>query len=771
MNLRLGVDSSQLNGASFSPDTVLTTELMMDSLPSSSSVWPVLRFFPLQHRPRKVLWPVSFLLGLVACLCNQLFSPPDLPVPLFDVLYPALACALALYGWGSFGATLCGALVYFAYSQTAWLHGISGFAALASLTAGYTAAAALAAFSMRAAIKSAVELNEKTGFVMWRRFVFLGCGLGAACIALAGWGAQSLLWPTLVSAPSWVAGLGAALSILAIAPLWWVRTVGRHAFQGAREPSIKVYGVLLAGLLLILVVGTVWLPAVYVLLVPLLVAVALSTSPFFFGVLSVLPVIPVIASGAGYVPSVPALSLTGQISADLGLLIVLLLTTQGIGVASLGRLLELRNFRLSMYRDPVTGLMNQPGLQREFDFWQKKERNFALAAVHVDLFDSVLRMFGPDAGDALVRAVAARIENELPLGWPAARLLGGGYVFMIPLNEPLSLVEFERIARSLQSVTFAWRDLHLDVRCRAALLRRLSGAFDVCVSQVVAASRDMDADIQEGPITAEVASAEQQDELYWLAQMQRALVSDRFVLFAQKIAPLQGVDPSMHFEVLVRMRAEDGSLVPPNCFIPVAERFRFMPQIDVWIVEHVLSWLALHPEIESQISQCSINLSGITVANANIVDIVRRALIRYPVDPKRLCFEITETAALGNLGHARSVVEGLRNLGCKTALDDFGRGLATFEYLKHLPVDVVKIDGSFIQHLELESVDHSIVRAVADVARFMGIQTVAEYVETDEVRGYLADTGIDFVQGYGIERPMPIEAFFAQERDRIFLAQ
>ena len=167
----------------------------------------------------------------------------------------------------------------------------------------------------------------------------------------------------------------------------------------------------------------------------------------------------------------------------------------------------------------------------------------------------------------------------------------------------------------------------------------------------------MDADIQEGPITAEVTRAEQQDELYWLAQMQRALVSDRFVLFAQKISPLNGIDPSMHFEVLVRMRAEDGSLVPPNCFIPVAERFRFMPQIDVWIVEHVLSWLALHPEIESRISQCAINLSGITIANTNIVDIVRRALIRYPVDPKRLCFEITETAALGNLGHARSVVE------------------------------------------------------------------------------------------------------------------
>lgn len=196
--------------------------------------------------------------------------------------------------------------------------------------------------------------------------------------------------------------------------------------------------------------------------------------------------------------------------------------------------------------------------------------------------------------------------------------------------------------------------------------------------------------------------------------------------------------------------------MPPGAFLPPAERYHIITRIDRWVVEKILQIFADEPAFAAHIDVCAINLSGQTLTNEEFFEFLREAMHRLGPRASRICFEITETAAIANIGAAENFIRELRALGCKFSLDDFGSGLSSFGYLKQLPVDHLKIDGVFIRDLLSDPVDYALVRAINEVGKTLGKTTIAEFVENAQIREKLAELGVDCVQGYGVGRPRPL---------------
>ncbi len=247
-----------------------------------------------------------------------------------------------------------------------------------------------------------------------------------------------------------------------------------------------------------------------------------------------------------------------------------------------------------------------------------------------------------------------------------------------------------------------------------------------------------------------------QGEMEWVGRLQRALDENRFTLYAQDIVPVNGAQEGTHCELLVRMLDERGELVPPMAFIPAAERYNLMPAIDRWVIRTALATLSrLQTDGGEIIDLCAINLSGASIGDERFLDFVREQLDRFAVPHRCICFEITETAAIANLDKATAIIGELKRLGCRFSLDDFGAGMSSFAYLKHLPVDFLKIDGGFVKDMADDPIDRAMVEAINSVGHVMGKQTIAEFVDSDRVMAALREIGVDFAQGYGVARPRP----------------
>jgi len=243
------------------------------------------------------------------------------------------------------------------------------------------------------------------------------------------------------------------------------------------------------------------------------------------------------------------------------------------------------------------------------------------------------------------------------------------------------------------------------------------------------------------------------DEMRWAGRISEALDEDRLLLRYQPIIPTQEIDVAeRHFEILVSLREGDNEPVPPGAFIPEAERFGLMPRIDRWVVENVFRFVGRHRGLI-----CWINLSSHTLADDSFEPFVEEQLGEQGLDPRSIVFEITESAAIANLQQTLRLIERLKALGCRFALDDFGSGMSSFAYLKHLPVDFLKIDGGFVRDMADDRVDHAMVDAINKVGQVMNLKTVAEFVETGSVLRQLRELGVDYAQGYYISRPYPLD--------------
>ena len=242
----------------------------------------------------------------------------------------------------------------------------------------------------------------------------------------------------------------------------------------------------------------------------------------------------------------------------------------------------------------------------------------------------------------------------------------------------------------------------------------------------------------------------------WVEKIHKALQEDLFLLYAQPVIPLDQSQVT-HFELLLRLRDENGNIASPGMFIPAAERFGLMPLIDRWVINKAFAHIArLNDKIpESKKHVFAINLSGATFCDREFVDEVKAQFARYGISHAQICFEITETHAVVNLAHAIGFITQMRALGCSFALDDFGAGMSSFGYLKHLPVDYLKIDGNLVRNMTGSAIDHAMVEMINRLGHAMGTRTVGEYAETMAIVEALRQCGVDFAQGYALAYPAP----------------
>ncbi|MGE5028030.1 MAG: EAL domain-containing protein, partial [Betaproteobacteria bacterium] len=244
-------------------------------------------------------------------------------------------------------------------------------------------------------------------------------------------------------------------------------------------------------------------------------------------------------------------------------------------------------------------------------------------------------------------------------------------------------------------------------------------------------------------------------EMQWVARIAMAFEKERFQLYYQPIVPISGTPKEeQHFEILLRMLDEDNRLVPPGSFIPAAERYNLMTEIDRWVVHNALNWLIAHTE---QPVICAINLSGQSVNDDRFLGFLIDQIKGTGVPPHKICFEITETSAISNLSKASSFIKTIKALGCSFSLDDFGSGMSSFSYLKNMPVDYLKIDGSFVRDMINDPIDCAMVESINNIGHVLGIKTIAEFVENQEILDKLHAIGVDYAQGYGIAKPSPLE--------------
>ncbi|MBV1869607.1 MAG: EAL domain-containing protein, partial [Gammaproteobacteria bacterium] len=201
---------------------------------------------------------------------------------------------------------------------------------------------------------------------------------------------------------------------------------------------------------------------------------------------------------------------------------------------------------------------------------------------------------------------------------------------------------------------------------------------------------------------------------------------------------------------------DDGEMLPPAEFIKAAEKYNRMQAVDRWVIKNVFEWLDDNKENMDEFSGLAINLSGNSMNDSSLLEYIFEMFVDYKVPTGKILFEITETSAITNLDDASDFIREMRSIGCRFALDDFGSGLSSYGYLKHLPVDYVKIDGVFIKDIVCNESDYAMVKSITEMVKFLGMKTVAEYVETDEILGILKDIGVDYAQGYGIEKPVPL---------------
>lgn len=382
----------------------------------------------------------------------------------------------------------------------------------------------------------------------------------------------------------------------------------------------------------------------------------------------------------------------------------------------------------------------------------------------LDQFKLVNDTCGHRAGDALLRQIAHELKAVLRKNDTLARLGGDEFGVLLancPLQQGREVAE--ELRRTVKNFRFPWEGRVFSVGVSIGLVPfgPECGSLDELLSLADAACY---AAKDGGRNRVHLYEPEDADlkarkgQMQWAANIQQAIDSDRFRLFYQTIAPLNPAAGTLpHIEIFLRLLDERQQLVPPGAFIPAAERYDLMPQVDQWVIRNTLAWLGDRLLSSNAPLLCAINLSGSSIGNEECLENIKRDIARYRIPTQYLCFEITETAAMNDPEAARHFIAELKALGCRFALDDFGSGLSSFGYLKKLPVDYLKIDGIFIRDLVNNEVDQAMVASINNIAHIMGLKTVAEFVENEATRALLQETGIDYAQGYLISRPSPLE--------------
>ena len=419
--------------------------------------------------------------------------------------------------------------------------------------------------------------------------------------------------------------------------------------------------------------------------------------------------------------------------------------------------------------DALTGLVNRREFEHRLDTLlshpRQPGREGSLLYVDMDQFKLINDTCGHQAGDEMLREVCRMLQSHLREGDTLARL--GGDEFGILLKDcpagPSARIA-EQLRQAGQDLRLAWEGQHLTTGLSIGMVQLIPALTSIQEAMRVADMACYRA--KEGgrnrvfiyqPEDIEITRRE--GDMDWVRRLRLALENDRFVLHAQAIGALQAhAEEGLHMEVLLRLREEDGQLVAPGIFIPAAEHYGMMPSIDRWVIRHTLQALAQHQRTPGArpLHTCAINLSGTSLGDDSLLKYIRTTLTESGLNPALLCFEITETSAISHLPNAVRLMKELQQLGCRFALDDFGAGMSSFTYLKHLPVNYLKIDGAFVNDMLQDPTSRAMVEMIHRIGHVMGKQTIAEFAESPAIVDALQRIGVDHAQGYAVARPLPL---------------
>ncbi len=436
-------------------------------------------------------------------------------------------------------------------------------------------------------------------------------------------------------------------------------------------------------------------------------------------------------------------------------------------ITEMKRMSETINYQAS--HDSLTGLSNR----EEFSFklgeilasLRTSGEKHALMVIDIDRFKAINDTCGSMAGDELLKQIASDIQSNISRKDISARIGGDEFAIILKDCDSEDAVNVaRRLKDAVEARKFSWQKTVFPVTLSIGVvpLSQESGS-----THEVLASADDACHLakEEGGNRVSVFHAKdtkflkRRGEMEWISKINRAAEENKFVLYQQAIAPLKdSLDTRPKAEVLVRLVNDDGSITRPGDFIPAAERYNLMPIIDRWVIKNAMSAYRLLSERGSAMksSLISINLSGPSFLDEALVEVILYEVKRNELQPSSFCFEITETAAIQNYAAATRFIKRLKDEGFTFALDDFGAGFSSFSYLKNLPIDYLKIDGSLVQTIDESLVSYTMVESINSIGHVMGIKTIAEFVKSPEIKNKLAEMGVDYAQGYHIAEPEPL---------------
>ena len=423
-------------------------------------------------------------------------------------------------------------------------------------------------------------------------------------------------------------------------------------------------------------------------------------------------------------------------------------------------------------RDMLTGLYHRRSFEEKLaeaiSKFSHQESNHVLCCLDLDQFKIINDTCGHEAGDELLRQVTTLLSQRIRDSDIFARL--GGDKFGLLLHR-CSLEMGNHIANELRQLIekfrFTWKGKVFKIGVSIGVVAIESNVEDVAslISLADAAccvAKDKGRNCVHIYHQQDREVIKNRKEKQWVARLNTALEENRFCLYTQKIIPIDNGTNIKHYEILLRFIDESGKLISPNSFIPAAERYNLMPMIDRWVISNFFTnykpyWQSQNTQKEAALQEIyAINISGTSINNKQFRTFIQEQFTHHEIPPQIICFEITETAAIANLNNAATFIKELKDLGCSIALDDFGSGMSSLSYLKNLPIDYLKIDGSFVKNIVSDRIDYATVECFNSISQIMNIKTVAEFVENEEILQKIQTIGINYAQGYGIEKPHPL---------------
>ena len=416
--------------------------------------------------------------------------------------------------------------------------------------------------------------------------------------------------------------------------------------------------------------------------------------------------------------------------------------------------------------DELTGLINRKEAEQLLVSAlldaKNKLQNHCLLYIDIDKFSLINSLHGHVAGDQLLIDVSKKLSEEMPNDAEIARMAGNEFVILVKnIDAPEGVNLANSIRERMAQHTFHWQQHPVQITISIGLMvinKYTENVVDLIRNAVSACQTVKDHGGNRVHDFRQDADLHERREklLSWIDKLSNVLNSDKLVLRGQKISPLSDLQSESHYEILLAIKDDDGELTSPIEFIEAAECYNRMQRVDRWVIENTFMWLNDLKNQGIQPPAVSINLSGNSLNDDQFMDFILEKFAQYKVPTDKVCFEVTETATINNLAEAADFIREIKKLGCKFSLDDFGSGNASYQYLKHLPVDYLKIDGMFVQDIDNNDDDFALVKSIHEIAHLMGKKTIAEYAETDQIIDKLRDIGVDYVQGFAISKPTPL---------------